>query len=193
MNMINNPNMVHSNDCKCLSWKPIIAGALVIIGLTFLLNLFSVAIGLTAFTTTSEGVEKLAFGGLLGAGIGVVASMFGAGWLTGYLSQRHCTKRHMGALYGFLAWCVAFLVAIFVTSHIHDYIAFYGHFLSGTTDLVQINTPGNAVSVNGDVHSKDVVISTYIIFVLFFLSAFACSLGGHCGMMHVCKEDNNNR
>jgi hypothetical protein len=55
--MMNNENCVHAPECKCIAWKPIIAGALVAIGFTFLLNIFSVAIGLTAFTTNSEGVE----------------------------------------------------------------------------------------------------------------------------------------
>lgn len=32
-----------------------------------------------------------------------------------------------------------------------------------------------------------IVLSTYIVFVLFFLSAIACSLGGHAGMRHSCK------
>jgi MFS family permease len=163
MKMMNNQIVSH-RDCKCLEWKPIVAGALVIIGLTFLLNLFSVAIGLTAFTTNSDGVENLALGGLVGVAIGIVAAMFGAGWLTGYLSQRHCTKRHLGALYGFLAWCVAFLICIFAASHMHDYVNFYTHFLSGT-EVVQIQgNAANNVAVTATTETKNVVISTYIVF-----------------------------
>jgi hypothetical protein len=189
--MIINENIVHSNDCHCFSWKPIVAGALVAIGLTFLLNLFSVAIGLTAFSTTSDGVETLVFGGLLATAIGIIASMFAAGWLTGYLSQRHCVQRHLGALYGFLAWCLALIITIFLAGHVQQYISFYGHFLSGTTDMVvHAASPEKAVAtVQGDIHTKTLAISTYIIFSLFFLSAFACSLGGHCGARHVCKSD----
>jgi hypothetical protein len=188
--MINNENMVHAQECKCLAWKPIIAGALAAIGFTFLLNVFSVAIGLTAFTTNSEGIESLAFGGLLGTGLGIIVSMFAAGWIAGYLSQRHCNKRHLGALYGFLTWCLALIVAIFITSHVQHYISFYGHFLSGTTNLVLDNTSSaNDVTVAANhLQTNSLVISTYIIFSLFFLSAFACSLGGHCGMRHICKE-----
>src|ERR1700722_7871136 len=101
--------IMHGTDCKCLSWKPIFAGALTAIGLSFLLNLFSVAIGLTAYTTSSEGVETMAFGGLLGTAIGVIAAMFAAGWVSGYLGQRYCVQRHVGCMYGFLTWCVALI------------------------------------------------------------------------------------
>lgn len=196
--MINNPNTMHNSntlhvtDC-CLSWKPVVAGALVAIGLAFLLNLFSVAIGLTAFTTNSDGVETLALGGLAATGFGIIVSMFASGWLAGYLGQRHCHKRHLGALYGFLAWCLALILMIFLASHIQSYVSFYGHYLSGTTDIVQVNNAGQVknVAVVADVHPKTLVISAYIIFCLFFLSAFSCSLGGHCGMRHCCDKDSS--
>jgi hypothetical protein len=181
---------VHAVECKCLSWKPIFAGALVIIGLSFLLNLFSVAIGLTAFTTASDGVETLALGGLLAAAFGIVVSMFAAGWLSGYLGQRHCSKAHLGALYGFLAWCVALIFMVFFAQHIHEYVSFYGHFISGSADIQMTSgSANNAIVATGDhVGTKGMVLSAYIIFCLFFLSAFACCLGGHCGMRHVCRK-----
>lgn len=182
---------VHSNECKCLSWKPIIAGALVAVGLTFLLNLFSVAISLNAFTTSTEGGEKLVLGGLIGTGIGVIAAMFAAGWLTGYLGKHYCTKRHLGALYGFLAWCVALIITIFLASHAQEYVTFYGHFISGTANTVQVasSSAAGAITATSELSPKSLVISTYIIFILFFLSAFSCSLGGHCGMRHKCKHN----
>lgn len=182
--MMNNENLIHANECECFSWKPIIAGALIAVGLAFLLNLFSIAIGLTAFTTNSEGVETIVLGGLLGTAVGIVSSMFAAGWLTGYLGQRHCNKRHLGALYGFLAWCLALIIAIFLASHAQHYISFYGHFLSGTPDVAV----SNVAVVANNLSTKGLVISSYIIFILFFLSAFACSLGGHCGMRHTCQN-----
>lgn len=181
--MINEHDKLHSHECKCFTWKPIIAGALTAIGLSFLLNLFSVAIGLTAFTTNSEGVENLALGGLIATALGVVASMFAAGWIAGYLGNRYCTKRHLGALYGFLTWCVALLGMVFIADHIQSYINLYTHFISGTSNMPISQTTSNTPS------TTSVVISTYIVFVLFFLSAFASSLGGHCGMLYVNKDE----
>jgi hypothetical protein len=202
--MMNNDNLVHAHDCKCVEWKPVIAGALVAIGLAFLLNIFSVAIGLTAFSTSSDGVETLVFGGLLGTAIGIVASMFAAGWIAGYLGQRNCNRRHLGALYGFLAWVLALIITIFLASHVQQYLSFYGHSLSGTTDVIVVNAAPAAAPVAAkavatkaagkmavaatETPAKALAISAYIIFTLFFLSAFAASLGGHCGMRSCCKE-----
>lgn len=189
--MIINENVIHTDSCHCLAWKPVFAGALVAIGLAFLLNLFSVAIGLTAFTTNSEGVESIAMGGLLGTAIGIIASMFASGWIAGYLGQRHCKQGHLGALYGFLAWCLALLATIFIASYAQQYINFYARFLSGSREIIQINNANlsNNITVAANLQTSHLVISTYIIFSLFFLGAFAASLGGHCGIRHWCKED----
>ncbi len=189
--MIDNKNAIHPNECTCLSWKPILAGSLVAVGLSFLLNLFGLAIGLTSFTVNNEGVESLALGGLLGTAIGIISSMFAAGWITGYLSQRYCNKRHLGALYGFLMWCLALIIAIFLASYIQQYISFYGHFLSGTTHIIldNVSSEKNLIIETNHLHAaNNVIVSAYIIFSLFFLSAFASSLGGHCGMCHVNKN-----
>jgi len=185
--MMNQQNIAHTNECKCLSWRPIVAGAIVAIGLTFLLNLFSIAIGLTAITTNSDGIENLAIGGLIGIGIGILASMFAAGWLTGYLSKRHCNQRHLGALYGFLAWTVALLVSIFIASSVQQYISFYGNIISGASSVVQASGPN--MSVTATTTTQHFVATSYVIFALFFLSAFSCTFGGHCGARHVCCDN----
>jgi hypothetical protein len=190
--MNNQGTMLHPMECKCISWKPIVAGALAAIGFTFLLNLFSVAIGLTAFTTNDQGVENLAIGGLLATALGIVVSMFAAGWIAGYLGHRHCTKRHLGALYGFLVWCVALIVMMFIATSFQSYVTLYTHFISGTTvhlamahaDTVAPHTVAHLAIPVPPVNQ--VMISAYIVFSLFFLSAFASSLGGHCGMRHEC-------
>ncbi|HVY53836.1 MAG TPA: hypothetical protein VHA13_04890, partial [Gammaproteobacteria bacterium] len=51
---------------KRLSWTAVIAGALVGIGLSFLLNIFSISIGLTLIKTSAEGAVSLALGGFIG-------------------------------------------------------------------------------------------------------------------------------
>jgi hypothetical protein len=190
--MLNEGNKMHSLECKCFTWKPIVAGALIVIGFTFLLNLFSVAIGLTAYTTTNDGVEALVMGGLIATALGTIASMFAAGWIAGYLGSRHCTKRHLGALYGFLTWCVALIAAIFLVNHIQHYLVFYTHFISGTATPNAIPAAANSMSMVNPVtenQASKLAISAYIVFCLFFLSAFACSLGGHVGMRYTDKDN----
>lgn len=186
--MISEIKANHCGECKCLSWKPIVSGALVAIGLTFLLHLFSVAISLTAYTTNSEGIETLALGGLVGTSIGTVASMFVAGWVAGYLGRSYCTQRHLGAIYGFLTWCLALIMAIFLMSHAQEYVTYYGHVISGTAASFKVTNAVTDATVSGNVPADALVISTYIVFILFFLGAFASSLGGHCGMRYKFKN-----
>ncbi len=188
--MNSNANMMHADECKCISWQAIIAGALVAIGLSFLLNLFSVAIGLTAFTTSSKGVQTLVFGGLLGTAIGTLVAMFTAGWITGYMSQHGSRHRHLGALYGFLAWCVALIFMMLIVSYMQQYVTVYGNFLSGS-DAVRLTAVSGSgvVAAAAKVQEESVVLSTYIMFALFFLSALSSCLGGHCGMTHTCRKE----
>ncbi len=190
--MINQGNTIqHPIECKCLSWRPIVAGALVAIGLSFLLNLFAVAIGLTAFTTNAQGVENIALGGMIATELGIVAAMFGSGWIAGYLGHRHCSKAHLGALYGFLTWCIALIVTVFLANHIHHYVVYYTHFISGTAMMNDASVTHAMMQMTGnEAPGKSMMISGYIVFSLFFLSAFACSLGGHCGMRHCCRNTN---
>lgn len=187
--MIKELNSSHLLECKCFTWKPVVAGALTAIGLSFLLNLFSVAIGLTAYNTNSQGVETLAFGGLIATALGIVVSMFASGWIAGYLANRYCVKRHLGALYGFLSWCLALVVMVFIADHVTAYIALYTHFISGVpANLPEKAATAMASSTNMS-PTTNVVVSTYIVFVLFFLSAFASSFGGHCGMQYVNRDE----
>lgn len=182
-NMQNDMNHVH-HCTSCFTWKPIIAGALVAVGLAFLLNIFGVAIGLTAFTTTQEGIENLTLGGLLGICIGVVASMFAAGWIAGYLGQKHCLKRDLGSLYGFLAWCIALIIMVLLAHQMQQYVAYYTYVLAGTPDLVA------AATTNTVATPHTITVSIYIAFSVFFLSAVSAAIGGHCGMCHKCRQSN---
>lgn len=183
--MMNQERVVHLNECECFSWKPILIGAIVGVGLTFLLNLFGVAIGLTAYTETG-GTETLAFGGLIATAFSTVVAMFVAGWVSGYMGIRYCTKRHLGILYGFLTWSVALIIGIVLAGFVQDYVAYYSHALAGSHDY---HRGSNAVAAAVSPTPENVKISAYIMFVLFFLGAFAATLGGHLGMRYVCRSE----
>ena len=95
-----------------ISWTALLVAAFVAVGLSFLLNLFSIAIGLGAITITSTGETKLAAGGVISLTLGSIIVMFTSGWVAGYLGQTNCPKRNQGILYGFASWCVAFCCLI---------------------------------------------------------------------------------
>lgn len=192
---INRDDKFKYDWCSQLSWKAIFAGALVSIGLSFLLNLFSVAIGLTAFHVDA-GTTTIAIGGFIGVAIGVFAAMFTSGMVAGYLGRSHCPKRHLGSLYGFLAWCVALILTTFIAAHIASYVDAYNNFI--TNPKVTVNTEmvkkteangSTEIMIDNQKAEKGLAIGAFAIFVLFFLGAFSSCIGGHYGMTCRCKND----
>jgi MFS family permease len=186
---------------KQISWSAIIVGALVGIGLGFLLNLFSVAIGLSLVTTSKEGIITLAVGGFIGLLIGTLVSMFLAGFAAGFLGRFCCVKRNLGVLYGFTTWCFALLITVVLASSMANYVAAYSEFITTPTSVVVANdntTPAvtastqarhTDVTVNAQKATNNLGISALLVFVLFFIGAIASCFGGHYGM--VCESGCN--
>ena len=183
---------------KCISWSAIVVGALVGIGLSFLLNLFSVAIGLSIVTTSKEGMMSLAIGGFVGLVISSIVSMFFAGTAAGYLGRSYCAKRNLGVLYGFTTWSLALILTALLTSHIGHYVSNYSDFITNPTVIVvthdrnmpamsqstQNNT--SVVTVNAQKATNNLGITSFLIFILFFVGAIASCFGGYFGM--ACGE-----
>ena len=110
--------------------------------------------------------------------------MFASGWIAGHLGKSYCTKRHLGALYGFLTWVVSLIALMFIVDNILHYVIVYSHSISNITGM-----PTTPAAMQNDKTANSVVLSSYIVFVLFFLGAFAASFGGHLGMRYVCKDE----
>lgn len=185
---------------KRISWSAILVGALVGVGLSFLLNLFGIAIGLSAYTTTGNGATVLAIGGLIGIIIGIIAAMFVAGFTAGYLGRLYCPTQKMGILYGFATWTVALILSAFIAGHFSHHVNAYTnavvtHSTAATNQqpaaAVTVATPAEnkpaAVKVDAAVTSDQLAWSAAIVFALFFIGALAACLGGCWGMC--CKRD----
>lgn len=102
--MINEQDSLHSTHTffpKRLSWSAIFFGALIALGLGFLLNLLGCAIGLSLFNLSNEGDIVISIGGLIGIITGLISSMILAGYATGYLSREYHPQRNLGIMYGF--------------------------------------------------------------------------------------------
>lgn len=188
---------LHLGHKKPISWTAVITGALVGIGLSFLLNLFSVAIGLSMVTTTKEGITSLAIGGFIGLLIGTIVSMFVAGFTAGFLGRLHCLKHNLGVIYGFTSWCLALILTVLLASSMANYVSSYTnlvtHSATPTTAVIINNETAPAISTLSSTHHTDVVvnaqeatntlgISALFIFILFFVGAAASCFGGHYGM-----------
>jgi MFS family permease len=189
----------HDHGCirKRVSWSAIITGALVGLGLSFLLNLFSVAIGLSLMTTSKEGLITLAIGGFIGLIIGTIVSTFISGFTAGYLGRAYC-DRNIGVIYGFTTWCLALLITIMFAANISRYVASYSDFISNPTVVVvteknvtmkETMTPTpNVMTVETQKATNTFGMTSLLIFVLFFIGAISSCFGGYYGMS-CCRED----
>ncbi|MDR3478713.1 MAG: hypothetical protein P4M14_11875 [Gammaproteobacteria bacterium] len=188
---------VHHCYRKSISWTAIIVGAFVGLGLSFLLNLFSVATSLSIITTTKEGAVNLAIGGFIGVLIGTIAAMFTAGFTAGYLGRGYCIKRNLGALYGFTTWCVALIFAMAFSSHLGRYVTEYSHFITNPTvvtmphrmsemPVIQAAAPNSVVTVESQPTTHELGIGAFLIFALFAVGALSSCFGGHFGMCGCC-------
>ncbi len=142
---------------KRISWNAILVGALIGIGLSFLLNLFSVAIGLSIVKTTQEGLATLAIGGFIGLLIGTIVSMFVAGLAAGYLGRPYSIKRNLGIVYGFTTWCSALILMMLLASPIGSYVTSYSSFITHPTAVVFVNNQQSpAINTNTSNSSVEV-------------------------------------
>ncbi len=195
---------------RLISGSAIIIGALVGVGLGFLLNLFIVAIGLSAFTTDKDGMIILAVGGLLGMMIGTIACMFTAGYAAGYLGRPYCLKHNLGIMYGFAAWALALILTVLLTGSMSRYVAAYSTFITNPAtmmimkrDMMMAETERTTVTKMTAVTSskttavvpmdKEKMTNRFgmgicTLFLLFFIGALSSCLGGYYGMCRDCKE-----
>lgn len=186
---------------KRICWAAIFAGAVVAIGLGFLLNLFGIAIGLSSMTV-KNGATVLAVGGLIGIIIAVIASMMASGYAAGYLGRGFCPQRNLGILYGFLTWTVALILSAFVMIPINQYLVTYSQSISRTSITVsQPKAESTTAAVKSNSASKSenqtnvkvaatpemLVSSAFILFGVFFIGALFTCLGACWGM--ACRRE----
>ncbi len=185
---------------KRICWSAVFVGAVVAVGLSFLFNLFAIAIGLTAFTMDKNGAMGFALGGGVSIFIIVVISMMAAGYAAGYLGRYYTPKRNLGILYGFTTWTVAIMLSAAVIGHVTNYTAVYSHDIGNTSykmhqennysDSRSSNTKETTVSISTQQVSllKDsMATGAFLIFGLFFIGAIATCVGATYGMS--CRRD----
>ena len=203
--MITDNGIRTSECCKTtvtrVCWAAVLAGALVGVGLGFLLNLFSMAIGLSAYSSTPTGAEVLAIGGVIGLLIGVIAAMGTAGFVSGYLGRFHHCYCHGGVLYGFITWSLALMLSAVLIIPMSHYVSFYEENLSPSVASVEMTNAiaGNnamtgeqnpAQNVSAHTQAKNLAWSGWILFGLFFIGALSSCIGACYGMR--CKREEIN-
>jgi len=164
-----------------IHWTAIIAGAFVGVGLTFLLNIFSMAIGLSAYTSSPNTAPAVAIGGVLGLLIGVIVSMGAAGFVAGYLGRFHHCYCHGGVIYGFITWSLVLMLSALLIMPLTHYVSFY---VSVTS---QQNAPTQKM-INAN--PKHLAWNGWILFILFFLGAISSCISACYGMRGKKEEEN---
>lgn len=181
---------------KRICWSAVFVGAVVAVGLSFLFNLFAIAIGLTAFTMDKSGAMGFGLGGAISIFIIVVISMMAAGYAAGYLGRHYAPKRNLGILYGFTTWTVAILLSAAVIGHVTNYTTVYSHDIGNTSYTMHQDNEsatfskktGTSMSTQQLSLSKDsIATGAFLIFGLFFIGAIATCVGATYGMS--CRRE----
>jgi hypothetical protein len=113
-------NVQADNSCisRSLSWGAVLTGALVALGLTFLFNLLTIALGLSLYTQSTDGAKVLTFAGYAWVLIGGYIILFISGWIAGRLVHHHCILHWCnGILHGFVTWTVYLILSMMVLSY----------------------------------------------------------------------------
>lgn len=194
---------IHPN--KRISWTAVFVGALTALGLSFLFNLFGIAIGLSAFKTMSNGSIIVVIGGMLGIIVGIVVSTIIAGYTAGYLGRLYCPERNLGIIYGFTTWVLALILGAALIGLLSQYVVTYTNSVSrtvvampitvnqistpvGTTKISSLNKNGKQEAVvEVNVTPANLASGAFIIFSLFLLGAIFSCVGASWGMH--CRRD----
>ncbi|HAF88143.1 MAG: hypothetical protein CMF38_01300 [Legionellaceae bacterium] len=193
--MINDTHIANSPNLtplKRISWSAIFIGAFIGLGLSFLLNLFSVAIGLTVFTQTDTNANVLAWGGYIAFLIGIIVAMLAAGYAAGYLGRLYCPKRNLGIVYGFTTWTVSLIFMVIMAAQLSSYVMSYGQFMgydtvrapmkgyqvtietnqTASTNIAQATQKNSSTTV-----AHAMAWSVFMMFLSFMIGAIMCCIG----------------
>jgi hypothetical protein len=186
----------HPGSMACLSWTAIIFGSLVAISLSFLFNIFSLSIGLTAFPVTPEGKTQFAAWGYAWLIIISIVTMFVSGWVSGYLARPYCYKRCMGELHGFGAWALALVATMFLASQVGLFMNQKTYMIDRNLSPLQItnqitNNVNQATKLSKQPTAAETEkaatalgIASFATFFILFIGALSASFGGRVGIKY---------
>lgn len=185
---------MYTNTGKRLSWTAVISGAIVGFGVNFLLNLLSLAIGLSSFSYTSLNSISFSLPGFSGFIIVAIISMFATGWVAGILSNTQVQLKWWGALYGFIAWGICLIFTTLIITNMIQFSIFHSNFTSQpnfvsiriTNDapmLTEVKTSTDRIpaAVESEMATKTIILNAYVTFSLFLIGAISSGVGGYLG------------
>lgn len=182
-------NMQTDNSCisKSLSWGAILTGALVALGLTFLFNLLTIALGLSLYTQNADGAKILTFAGYAWVLIGGYIILFISGWVAGRLVHHHCILHWCnGMLHGFVTWTVYLILSMLVLSYMatpSSVTLLRTTFMSITDETTSTTNPNSKTDIASTpqtVHKAG--HAAFGSFFIFLVGALGCAAGAAYGV-----------
>lgn len=176
-----------------ISWTAIFSGAVIGVGLNFLLNLLTLGLALSCFSIALSGKTEFSLVGFLCFCVSAMIAMFTTGWIAGKLTPRVLLHPAWGILYGFLAWSVLLIITIILITNMIQYTAFHSNFSSNLTAIkITNNAPmltqtvadtitNSPLSINVELGKKVIILNALLTFILFFLGGLSSCLGGYLG------------
>lgn len=189
------------SSIRCISWSAIVIGSLVAVGLGFLLNLFSIATGLSLVKSTAGSPAVLAVGGFIGLMIGCVCILFVSGFVAGFLARCFHVEYsggYRGIIYGFAAWSLALVLSALLTSAFTRYTGGYIDSVTRPTSQVisRLSTDDTTAGKMQTARTaRNLSVTAYLVFALFFAGAVSSCFGGYFGMScdEYCRRQPNKR
>ncbi len=104
---------IGTNNSGIAIWA-ILAGALVALSVEVTLNFLGIGLGLASIDMSAESLFKAGIGSIIWLSLTGIISMALGGWIAGKLTHCPCPKAR--ALHGLLAWSLATLITVLVTT-----------------------------------------------------------------------------
>ncbi|HRE32843.1 MAG TPA: hypothetical protein PLD88_12770 [Candidatus Berkiella sp.] len=164
---------------KHIYWKAVTVGTISAVGITFLFNFLTIAIGLILFKRGQEEMIALTFGTVAWMVVGSYMILYVAGWIGGrQLNTEYSFNVANGLLHGFVIWSLYLIVSIVLLSLLPDAVAatilksFFIHLPSANEVGQQIATS----TVN------NVGYAALVTFFIFLMGMVGCCIGAACGI-----------
>ncbi|MCS5711288.1 hypothetical protein [Candidatus Berkiella aquae] len=164
---------------KHIYWKAVTVGTISAVGITFLFNFLTIAVGLILFKRGQEEMLALTFGTVAWMVVGSYMTLYVAGWIGGrQLHGEYSFNVANGLLHGFVIWSLYLIVSIVLLSLMPDAV------VSTILTLLFIHLPA-ATEAGQHVSTSTVNNAGYaalVTFFIFFMGMVGCCIGAACGI-----------